>query len=429
MTTAPISRHSLMKARRWMTAGLVVSIIGTNLVEGGSSGAVALGLLPVVWLAVLSTSGELVSFASPLIARIVARFNPARVLVASDAAEAAVSAVALIALFVFPDFQGVILAGYLLVAVAFPAVTDIVEELYGQQLAQLDVNEAMTFNASIYSIMSFIGLVVAMPLGSVIAGISIIFLIAANVAFSALGAAFRLVSARTVITPPAIEQDLEDFDTLGARVPLGQFIRDLATTGAASPLVSFLLQAGATVGGVFVYIAIADAGPFSSSTSLGLVIASFGVGATAGPWIGKFLSRNRDLLGLVSVALLVTSIFLIGVAGLFVLIPMESVWFIGLLYAFFIGILSRVRAVLITTARQRDFRGARFSRLMSWSFAATALGVISGSWLAILIDATINAAWALTVYSVFVIAAMLLVTFHRRRSGSSNETCDEAVAE
>lgn len=79
-----------------MTAGLVVSILGTRLIEGGSDGLVALGILPVVWVAILTTAGELISFASPVIARLFARFSPARVLVASDLLEAVLSAVALV---------------------------------------------------------------------------------------------------------------------------------------------------------------------------------------------------------------------------------------------------------------------------------------------------------------------------------------------
>ena len=67
----------ILRARRWMMVGLVVSIIGTRIIEGGSSGTVAAGILPVAWIAVLATMGQAMSFAAPLLARVFARHNPA----------------------------------------------------------------------------------------------------------------------------------------------------------------------------------------------------------------------------------------------------------------------------------------------------------------------------------------------------------------
>ena len=409
MNKSRVGGKALAKARRWMTAGLVVSIVGTNLIDGGSSGAVAAGVLPVIWIAALSTVGELISFASPAIAKAVSRFSPARVLVASDSLEALTSALAVVLLFAFPEQNVPVLAGYLLVAVIFPAVTDVVEELYGQQLAQIDVDEAMTFNASIYSVVSFVGLVIAMPLGSVIAGFSISVLVAANMLLSAVGAAFRFVSERTVLTPAVSSQDLEDFGLMGQRIPIRSFARELFTTGAASPLVSLLMQTGATIAGVFVYLWIAENSPFKPAASLGLVIAFFGIGATIGPWIGKALSAKGEMLNLVSLTIAGTVAFLLLTATAFAFLPAELSWPLGLVYAFCLGILSRVRSVLVTTMRQRDFRGARFSRIMSWSLSATALGVIVGSWLAVLLNASQNPSIAVATYAVFLAAALVLV--------------------
>lgn len=413
------STRTLMRARRWMTAGLVVSILGTRLVEGGSDGLVALGALPVLWIAVLTTFGELISFASPLIAKLSARFSPANVLVASDMAEAAISAVALVLLIVAPGIEVAVLVVYLLVAAVFPAVTDVVEEFYGQQLAQADAHEAMTFNASIYSALAFVGIVIAMPLGSILAGVSFTVLVAGNLVLSAAGTLLRLVSAKTVVTAPVSEQDSDEFDVLGTRMSARAFVHDMWRTGVASPLFSFLTQTGATIGGVFVYLAVAEKSSVEPATALAAVIAAFGIGATVGPWVGKALSIGSDLHRLALLTLAVTVGVLVVVAWLLATLDPAVAWWIGLGYALVIGILSRTRAVLTTTLRQQSYRGSRFSRVMSWSFAATALGAIAGSWLAVWLHATQYPSLALLVYAGFLALAVVLAA--RRPVSSDSE--------
>jgi len=392
-----------------MTAGLVVSILGTRLVEGGSDGLVALGVLPVLWISVLTTFGELVSFASPFIAKVTARFSPARVLVSSDLAEALLSGVALVALILAPGWTTPVLLGYLLLAAVFPAVTDVVEEFYGQQLAQADVKQALTFNASVYSALAFVGIVIAMPLGNILAGVSITVLITGNLVLSALGTLLRLVSSRTVVTPPATDQDLEDFGVLGERMTARVFVHDLWATGAASPLFSFLLQVGGTIGGVFVYLAVAQRAPVDPAAALASVIAMFGVGATVGPWVGRALSDRGDIRHLVWLVLVATVAFLVIVAGLLSVLDAGAAWWTGLAYALVLGILSRTRAVLTTTLRQQDYRGTRFARIMSWSFAATALGAVVGSWLALALGATQHPSLALLVQAGFIVLALVLL--------------------
>ena len=139
-----------------MVSGLVVSIIGTRLVEGGSDGAVAQDLLPLLWIGVLATVSQGLGFAAPVTARVLSRFNPAAVLVASDLAETVLSALALAALLLAPGHTTAILVVYLLLAAVFPAVTDVVEEFYAQQLAHLAPGQALSFNTAIYSVLGFI---------------------------------------------------------------------------------------------------------------------------------------------------------------------------------------------------------------------------------------------------------------------------------
>lgn len=393
--------------------GLVVSVIGTRTIEGGSDGAVAGDLLPIFWIAVLLTFGELVSFSSPLVAAAASRFSPAKVLVASDFAEAVMSTVAVIVLLLWPSATVPILVTYLLCAAVFPAVGDVVEEFYGQQLAQIDVSEALTFNASIYSVLAFVGLVIAMPFGSILSGLSILALIGTNAAFSWLGAAFRLVSARTVITPPVKDQDLEDFDALGARMSVGEFLHDLWRSGFASPLYSFIEQVGATMGGIFVYLAIASHSGIDPTSALASVVATFGVGATIGPWVGRILAARFNTRALLIAMTIATVVLLVIFATVFDFTEGFVFWCAGLAYALILGVASRARGTVITTLRQREYRGNRFSTIMSWSFSATALGAIVGGWLAVTIRAVEHPSVAILVSAGFLLLAAASASRHR----------------
>ncbi|WP_295835744.1 MFS transporter [uncultured Microbacterium sp.] len=405
-----------------MTIGLVISVIGTRTIEGGSDGAVAGGLLPVFWVAALVTVGELISFSSPLIAASAARFSPAKVLVSADFAEAALSTVAVLLLVLWPGGTVPILVTYLLVAAIFPAVGDVVEEFYGQQLAQVDVHEALTFNASIYSALAFVGIVVAMPFGSILSGVSIVMLIGANAVFSWLGASFRIVSARTVITPPLLSQDPEEFDALGSRMPVREFLHDLWRSGFASPLYSLIEQMGATLSGVFVYLAIARQSGFDPSVALAVVIATFGAGATIGPWIGKAMAARLNpralLIGVTASTVVMLTLFALAMT----LIGGQWFWWIGLAYALLLGVASRVREVVITTLRQREYRGKRFSRIMSWSFSATALGAIVGSWIAVAIRAVESPSAAILSAAALLLIAALIASMNRPKTITRRDT-------
>lgn len=390
-----------------MTAGLVVSIIGTRLVEGGSDGSVAAGILPVAWIAFLVTFGQAIGFASPLIARALGRYRPSSVLVLSDAVEAGVSVAAVVALFAMPAATLPILVIYLLVAAVFPAVTDIVEELYAQQLAQLDAKQALTFNTTIYSVLAFVGLVVGMPIGSVLAGQSILLLIVSNAVLSGCGTLFRLYSSRAVITEPVAAQDLEDFGVLGRPTSIRHFARDLLASGPASPLVSFATQVGATMGGIYVYLWIAQ--QFADPAFiLGVVIALFGVGATIGPHLAPmlqgFLGARSALLVVhgSTIALLIVSAF--AVSGL----PATNGVWVGLVYVLLIGLLSRARAVITTTLRQESFRGAQFRTIMSWSFSFVALADVLGNWLAVAISLHQRPEIGLLAYAASVLVAFVV---------------------
>ncbi|MBB1255453.1 MFS transporter [Streptomyces alkaliterrae] len=371
---------AILRARRWMLAGLSVSIVGSRVVEGGSGGMVAQGALPLAWLAVLATVTAGLGFAAPLTARVLAGYNPATVLVLSDLVEALLSVVALTAVLLFPDHAVPVLAGYLLLAALFPAVADVVEEFYAQQLAQLGPGHALAFNASVYSVLGFIGLVVALPLGSFVSERSLTVLIAVNLVLSALGVCLRTVGRRTVLTAPVTEQNTEDFRALGSRVAVRAFARALVRSGPVSPALGLVGAVGRTLAGVFVYLWTARAMPWSAADSFALVVACFGVGATVGPHLAPFTRRRMGVRRSLLVATGATIAVVTTFGGCVILLPADSLWPIALGYVVLVGALTRMRDVLITTLRQESFRGSGFVTVMSWSFALTSLGALIGSW-------------------------------------------------
>lgn len=358
----------------------------------------------------------MLSFAAPLIARIAAPHSPARVLVVSELLEASLSVAALLLLWVGPpSWVTPVLAGYLLLAAIFPAVTDIVEEFFAQQIAQLDAAQALKFNTTIYSILSFVGIVVGMPLGSALAGVDLELIILVNAVASTCGLAFRLVSARAVIVGPVSDQDPSEFSMKGAPMPLRSFFKDLLASGPTSPAVGFFMQVGGTACGIFLYLSVAQQMPWEPAFSLAIVLAIFGVGATIGPWFAPLARRrfglSRGLL-VTYAALLVT---LLAFAVVISVGPQWG-WSLALVAVCILGILSRVRSVLTTTIRQTSFRGKRFTRIMSWGVSAGALGGIVGSWLGVLMNVPDRPILGLGVYFVLALGAGGVVMNHVRNS-------------
>ncbi|WP_149263941.1 MFS transporter [Actinomadura sp. K4S16] len=366
---------AVLRARRWMLAGLTVSIVGSRVVEGGAAGTVVQGLLPVMWLPVFATAAEALGFAAPLTTRLLSRFPPAAVLVASDMAEAVLSAAALAALVLAPARSGPVMICYLLLALVFPAICDVVEELYARQLARLSPAHALSFNAAVYSMLGFVGVVIGAPMGGLVSGSSFALLVGLNLVLSASGACLRLVSRRTVPTTPAREPE-----TSGARRSWTDVAAVLVRSGPTSPAVAFVVTAGHASAGVFVHLWTARAMPWPPAASLALVVACFGVGATLGPHLAPLAQRRLGIRGALVLSLTGAITGVAVLAACLVLLPPAAVWPVALGQVATGAALGRMRDVLITTLRQASFRGEEFGAVMSWSFALSSLGVLAGSW-------------------------------------------------
>ncbi len=335
------------------------------------------------------------------------------------------SIIALVLLVAFPGERSTLLGGYLLIVAIFPAIMDVVEELYGQQIAQLDEKQALAFNTTVYSVLGFVGLVVGMPLGSWLTSRSVVWLVAANALFSLIGFAFRSVSSRTLMVGAVYDQDASEHSAVGGRMRLREFLSDLLQTGPASPAMEFVLKVGATMSGVFVYLWVASFTPWPAGAALAAILFAFGVGATIGPYVAPVLRRRLTprtaLLTIYSFAALMSS----AMAAFAGAVERHRLWVIGLAFVLALGVVSRARAVLTVTLRQQVFKGKRFVRIMSWSFSFVAAASILGNWLGVLLDLPARPRLALATYAVtFLIAIVVVLRVLPRGSSGREDAAD-----
>lgn len=386
---------TILAARRWMLSGLIVSVLGTRVLDGAVNGTVALGILPVASIAVYGTIEKTLSILSPLLAYPLQHLSPAKVLVTSDLLESIGSAGALTIILIFPRSVTTVLVAYLLLAAVLPVIGDLAEEFYAQQLAQLGAGHALDFNANVFSFLTLTGMLFAMPLGSLAAARSLTVVFATNTALSLAGFLLRFRSMRTIPTPPLTHQDTDK--TPHTRMRLGAVINVLVDSGPASPATSLLLEFSAGLTGTYVLLWGAHSLPFGDAASMAVMLAVFGVGATLGPQAGRYLGKRRPLTELIRHSVLASICLLLAMAALARASPAPShLAAIGAaVFAFAAPVLSRARYVLITTLRQTAYHGRRFTLVMSWAFSLDSIGNLAGLWAGLLLNVTQNPIWGL----------------------------------
>lgn len=326
-----------------------------------------------------------------------------------ESVEALVSAVALVTLILFPGRGQIIIMAYICAILVFPALGDVLEELYGAQIAQASPGEALAFNTSIYSLLGFVGLVLAMPVGAFLSSRSLLAIVGVNLALSALAITLRVASSRSLTLPAPSSVDSEEFSALGERMPLGRLVDDVVRTGPVSPMLAAVMQCGATAAGIFLYLWIADAMPWSAGTSLAVVLATFGVGATIGPWGAPLLRRYLDVRAGLLVTYMYGGAIVLACMILVTWVPKESAWPVAIVYVFGIALFSRTRAVLTTTLRQEQFAGLRFASVMGWAFAFTSAGSLIGSWGGVGLRLDTRPGLALAAYLIAIVCAVVVV--------------------
>lgn len=402
----------ITRARRWMAMGLLLSVLGSRVVDGSSDGLVAVGVLPLVWLAIIRSWQEALTFISPVLARLFRRFDPGRVLVLSDLTEASVAGAFLVAMTCFSGRATPLLVAYFVVTAVFPAVGDVVEELYAHRVAAIDHAQALKFNAGIYSALAFFGLVFAMPAGAALAGLSVNVIVAVNLGFSFIGSGFRWFSSRTSL--PAVGDTADPHDTAAVARPRRsrRFVGDLLTSGPGSPIVEFVIRFGSTVAGVFVYLWIAHAMPGSNAGALAIVMVCFGVGATLGPWIAVLVRRRLPLDRAIERTYLAGCVLLAIAITVVTETPNTFAWKFMLGYVVLCGVWSRVAAVLTTTSRQMTVGGTQFARIMGWAFTFGSAGALLGAWAGAALSLPAHPALALGIHLATVVVALVAI---RRR--------------
>ncbi|WP_235001748.1 MFS transporter [Arcanobacterium ihumii] len=391
-----------------MTAGLVVSVMGNRVIDGSFDSLTALGVIPIVFLALTGQIGELVVFLFPAYARILRRFSPDLALIATDITETILSTIAIAGILVFPDIAGWIMLGYVWIGLALSPIPDLADEFYGESLAAADTSETLVFNTSVDSLLAFTGFVIFSPLGALLAGIDVIVVFACNIVLSLVGASLRWRS-RSIYPIPAPREnvDIDDYALTGVRVPLGQFFAELFKSGAASPLLSAIIGIATACSGSLFFIWVSRLAN-NPAHGMAITLICFGLGATIGPQLArisvKVASTRRLLQGLGLAGALAAGSFAVLTSILDVTYGVAVV-FVGLM-----AVLSRARMSLLTTYRQTTFKGEKFRRIMSWSYAFGAGGTIVGIQCATILNVTEYPAATLTLAAVCWLGVALVVT-------------------
>ena len=424
-TPAPPPRAILMRrTRRIMVFGLLLSTLGNNTVEYGFNALTAAGVVSVGALLTLSALRRLSAFAFPVIAKLMGKHSPDKVLIACDSTETVLSALALTITLLAPHQAIWAVYAYTLIDLLILAFTDIAEEFYGAHFAQINEDTAMAFNASLSTIQAIVNFVVAGLAGSLLAGVSIPTLLAVNTALSLKAALFRARARHTYPVPPPTTINASQFAATGHKEPLRQFLHDLFTSGPASPLVSLAIAFAGTMSGELFILWAANHGPAvplpgtdnTAYTGMGLVLTVFGLGAAFGPQAGKWLRQAGETAPILRTAALfsaaLTGALATGILTDTILPPLIPV------FIFLNAAASRARAVVLETHRQTYFRGAQFARIMSWSFTFSAAGTLLGLLVGYLLGQAYNPVPCLLISTALWLAIAPIVS--SRRSGTKS---------
>lgn len=368
--------RTLVRARRLMMVGLVISVLGNRLAEGAFDALAASGVVAVPVMVALVTARHAAVFAFPIYSRLLVRRSPDLALIAVDMTEAGLSVVALAVALAWPQHAVTALVVRMFLDVALLPIGDVADEFYGASLAQIDESQAWAFNASLYATLGFVGLVIAGPAGALIAGRTVEWVLVANIGLSAFAAGFRLVARKVSPTRPLEDADRAQSAKTRERLGVRRFVGDIVASGPASPLIAFCLRALGALTGELLFVWTARAAPVPAEQAMAAVLAVFGVGSTIGPLLGR---RFNERLGTATTLRASAWASLTGVLALIgaLLAGAAGFWW-GVAFVAVNETLNWGRVVVLETHRQVIFTGVRFARVMGWSHAFGAGGVIVG---------------------------------------------------
>lgn len=393
-SSATVVARILIRARAFMLAGLLWSYFGTTVVEGATPVLVAVGLIPLVWIPLMTTVENIQDLFSAAAARWLEHFRAGTILVASEVADLVLTAITCAVIVSAPNATTVALCVYIAAVSFLPLLIDLAEEFYGAEIEHRVPGSAVRFNTILHSALPAIGLLAGGPLGSILAGYSIAALLAVNAAASGVAitcryASLRIASQGESETPAAVDDEPGEPEAAGGQqhsLERLRFSELMSLRGAGSPLFSgalplatglsaaYLGQWGATL--------VHNKGAFFATFSVFV-----GLGSLLGAPAARVARRRCSPSTVLYAGSAVTAVTM-------VLGAVAALWARGwaeqghtvlvlagvLIYATVTSLL--LAAVLVTqiTARQEIYQGSRFVQVMSWGHSLSACGTLLGVW-------------------------------------------------
>lgn len=408
-----------------MVLGLFASLLGSQAIDGGVTGIIALGLFPIAWIPLYRTVTDIQDSLAAVVARFVERKDPGRVLVACEFMDAVLTALVVIMLLLTPSsWLSPVLMVYLLVTSFFPLIVDLAEELYLNDVGQLDATLVVRANTFIAVGTAVSGLLIGRPLGALTSEYGILIVLIINLVTSIVAVCFRYFSSRT-FTPPHVAEDEEELTPSGFLSAVRHFFFPhsasvLFQNRYLSPIFSFLSSFAAAVLGIYVVLWAAGSGE-GAAARLAILLFIIGIAGALTPLVvGKLVERHRDRVERLMAVLLL----LVCVGGA---ISLGIVLFVSLSFWATVGVMagyvltsSSMLGVrfAISTVRQIKLSQKEFRQVVGWSFSLTAIGGICGIWLGYLLNAATDPTAAMIV-SLIVSVGLLLWVRHGYRPNTA----------
>jgi hypothetical protein len=387
----------LRKVRRsqiMMTSGLLASFLGTQVLDGAVSGMVALGVFPVLWIPLYKTLTEVEDALAVVIAPIIGKKVPGRVLVFAESCDVILSIALLVCILVFPQTMVAALIVYLAFVSILPLLVDLAEEFYLNDLGQIDSTAAIRGNTMIAVGTIICGAVVGKSLGALTATQGIIIGVTVNIVLSICAVVLRTAS-RSQFEPEHEVENMSDKESLNAALrnhffPTG--VKVLVDGGILSPWVSGVATIASAVTGIYVLLWISGSGQ-AGPTRLSLLFVLVGSLSAVLPLIsGRIMKgpsqRVMRYLRILSVLGILGYGSTLIVALLYSQLGIDRLWAApGIIVATATG---GAITFTVSTLRQMSLERARFKAMIGWVFSIAALCGLAGSWVAYALNAVGN---------------------------------------
>ncbi|MGQ4535209.1 MFS transporter [Dermabacteraceae bacterium P13115] len=387
MTTRPVM---VRRAQYLMIAGLLTSFIGSQVIGGATTGLIALGAFPVVWVPFYATLTKLQDSLAAPVARMVEKRDPGRVLVTCESVDVVISLISLALILTLGEGYLVpVLIGYLITASILPLIVDLAEEFYLNDIGQVDAQLVLRANTIVAVCTGVAGLMLAQPVGALISSTGIAVALAINIAFSCLAVFLRWRSTLTFHPEHVLEEEGEKEVPEGFLATIRGFLlphspRHMLSFGFLSPLFSFCFSLAPAMIATYFLLWLADRGD-SPLLRLGGMLFVMGVVHALTPLLISRLMRDRQgaaAARLLTVFLCITLGSYLSMLTAVILLPEGKLRFF-LAFAALVVAGASVRGVrfAISTLRQSCLTQADFRTVLGWSYSMTSIGGIIGSWL------------------------------------------------